>query len=185
MSKHKPGKAYKGHYTAVHKTTMDTPAWRALSSVAQALFPWLRLEWKGSSANNNGKLSLSYRDAAKAMGIAKPHTIGAAFHELQAKGFIIVHEVAALGIEGMGKGFSFEITDIGMPGNQHPKCLFKDWSEGNDFPVKKAKAGNPAGIGGKTKSHAAKRHMPMPQKGTVSHIPCRETAHPMPQKGTV
>ena len=119
------------------------------------------------------------------MGISKPHTIGRAFRELQAKGFVIVHEIAALGVEGMGKGFLFEITDIGMPGNPNPKTLFKEWSDGKDFPIKEATIGNPLGIGGKTKSHAAKGDGPMPRKGTVSFVPCREEAHPMPRKGTV
>ncbi len=38
---------------------MQMPAWRALPATAQALYPWLKLEWHGPRANNNGKISLS------------------------------------------------------------------------------------------------------------------------------
>ena len=44
--------------------TLDTPAWRALSTAAQALYPWLVMEFKGKNYNNNGKIRLSVRQAA-------------------------------------------------------------------------------------------------------------------------
>lgn len=181
--KKKPG-SYKGQYTAMLRSTMETPAWRALSPVAQALFPWLRLEWRPGT-NNNGKLSLAYRAAAKAMGVSKAETIGNAFRELQAKGFVVVHQVAALGVEGQGKSFEFEITDIEMPGTRKATRLFEQWSEGHDFEVKQARVGNPNGQGGKTKPHPAKRDSPIPRNGTVLPTPSRETVHPIPRNGTV
>ncbi len=56
------------HFTKMIRTTMETPAWRALSPTAQALYPWLKFEWRGPQANNNGKLSLPVREAAKRLG---------------------------------------------------------------------------------------------------------------------
>ena len=57
-----------------------------------------------------------------------------AFHELQAKGFIVVTELGALGVEGEARGPKFELTDIGLP-NKQPRNLFCKWSPGKDFEV--------------------------------------------------
>ncbi|RMD92994.1 MAG: helix-turn-helix domain-containing protein, partial [Alphaproteobacteria bacterium] len=102
------------HYAAMHRSMMDTPAWRALSPVAQALYPWLRLEWHGPKANNNGRIRLSVRQAAEKMGVSI-NTAARAFHELQAKGFIVVTEPACLGVEGQGTSPAFELTEIQLP----------------------------------------------------------------------
>ena len=71
-------------YTNFILVYMQYPAWRALSPKAQALYPWLKMEWKGHKANNNGKTSLGVRQAAKCMGVSND-TATKAFHELQAK----------------------------------------------------------------------------------------------------
>jgi len=42
------------HWTKLIRTTMEEPAYSALSTAAQALYPWLKLEWHGPDANNNG-----------------------------------------------------------------------------------------------------------------------------------
>lgn len=153
-------------WTQIHLATMDNPAWRALSPMAQALFPWLRLEFKGPKANNNGRLQLSQRDAARKMGVKKAETIGKAFHDLQAKGFVKVHQCAALGIEGKGKSFQFEITDLAMPGPRNrPSYLFKEWEEGKDFAVSRAAISNPSGRSDKN-SHPSVRGTPVPDMET-------------------
>ena len=168
MSKQKPSSKPQGIYTAMLLTTMQTDAWQALSPVSQALFPWLRLEWRGAKFNNNGKLCLSYREAAKAMGISKPDTIGRAFKDLQAKGFVVVHKTASLGIEGNGYSFEYEITDLEMPGKKTATKQFVDWKPGQDFPIAKVKPANPDGKNGKKT-----KQIPIPRKGT----------DPSPEKG--
>ena len=52
------------HFTKLIRVTMETPAWRALSSTAQALYPWLKLEWRGPQNNNNGRISLAVSTAS-------------------------------------------------------------------------------------------------------------------------
>ena len=116
-------------------------AWRALSLKAQALYPWLKLEWKGPKANNNGKISLSVRQAAECMGVSND-TAAKAFHELQAKGFIVVIQPASLGVHGKGKCPEYEITEIARPPNNGGRYLFRDWKPDCDFPVIKANASN-------------------------------------------
>lgn len=133
---------------------MKTPAWRALPSSAQALYVWLKLEWRGPNNNNNGKLFLSVRQSAEVMGL-NPKTTMRAFQELQAKGFIEVTEGASIGMHGMGKSHHFLITEIETTqgGNRVPaKMSFRNWREGHDFPV--------------VKLSSASRKNPSPKNGT-------------------
>ena len=58
------------HFAQMIRNTMSTEAWRALSPCAQALYPWLKLEWHGPRSNNNGRISLSVRQAAERMGVS-------------------------------------------------------------------------------------------------------------------
>ena len=114
---------------------MDNPAWRALSTAAQARYPWLVLEFKGKKFNNNGQIRLSVRQATLKMGISKD-TVSWAFRDLQAKGFLLVVEGASLGVSGMGKTTEYEIIKITTPSNLlKAGDDFKNWSKGNDFDV--------------------------------------------------
>ncbi len=123
--------------TVMRLDVMRTPAWRALSPTAQALYPWIKLEWGGAKFNNNGKLRLSVRQAAECIGCAHD-TAAKAFHDLQRKGFIIQTEAACLGTEGMGKAPAYELTEIVPAGQSGPgKQWFKNWNEGAEFPVRK------------------------------------------------
>lgn len=129
---------------------METPAWRALSPKAQALYPWLKLEWHGPRNNNNGEIQLSCRQAKDAMGISV-NTAMHAFRELQEKGFIVVTRLGALGVEGEARGPSYELTELPMPGSEKPdgRRLFKNWKKGTDFPVAQHQANNPTGRNGR------------------------------------
>lgn len=138
----------RGRRTSIHGTylpraLLETDAWRALSPKAQMAYIWLRLEWKGKRFNNNGKMQLSYRQAGRCIGISKD-TAMVAFHELQKKGFIVVTELGALGIEGEGKGPRYELTDLEMP-KSLPSQKYLGWSKGNDFVVERHPSNNPSG----------------------------------------
>jgi DNA-binding transcriptional MocR family regulator len=139
------------HYTKMIRATMETPAWRALSTTAQALYVWLKLEWRGPAGNNNGRIRLSVRDAATKLGVSKDTAAGA-FRELQAKGFIVMTEHATLGASGEAKSPAFAITELAMPHGDGPEGqkLFKAWQPGSDFPVHKTSSNNPSGRNQKT-----------------------------------
>lgn len=152
--------------------TMSCPAWSALPSCAQALYVWIKFEWRGPSANNNGKIRLSLRQAATAMG-CNIKTAGRAFHELRAKGFLVVTEGARLGLSGEARSPAFEITEIGMPGTERlgergGRKLYLKWQPGSDFPVTKTMTNNPSGRNGKTKPCAHFGDRIVPIKGTKS-----------------
>lgn len=151
-----------GKVTVMRLSVMQVPAWQALSLSAQALYPWIKYEWRGDKFNNNGQLRLSVRQAADRMGCNIKTTMRA-FQDLQAKGFIIQTEGACLGVDGMGKAPAYELTEIVPAGSKGPgKQLFRNWSEGHDFPVKLT----PTRPRQKTKSCSSKGNNIVPLKGT-------------------
>ena len=146
------------HWTKMIRSTMETPAWRALSLCAQALYPWLKFEWRGPNANNNGQISLSVRQAAELIGV-RPDTAAKAFQDLQAKGFLVLTQYGTLGCTGEAKAPTYEITEIAMPSspNRGGRNLFTEWRKGQDFPVQKMRPNNPQGINRKSESHLEAR----------------------------
>ena len=141
----KLGREPTGKYAVMPLSVMDTPAWRALSLSAQALYPWLVMEFNGKRFNNNGQIRLSVRQAALKMGISKD-TAARAFRDLQAKGFLRVVTGASLGVSGMGKTTEYEITSITTPSKPlEASNDFKNWSKGNDFDVFAHPPKNPEG----------------------------------------
>lgn len=155
MGRDRKNEARVEHFAKMQRRMMQTPAWRALTPAAQALFPWLLLEWRGPNANNNGKIRFSVRQAQDAIGIGKDRA-ARAFHELQAKGFIVVTEHGCLGATGEAKGPAYEVTTIQLPhGEQRGgRKLFESWQPGKDFPVHKSRPNNAKGRNGrKTETH--------------------------------
>ncbi len=79
-------------------STINTPAWRALSHGAQALYVALKRRYN-NNLHNNGNLFLSQRKAAQEL--ASHHNqIARWFRELQHSGFIVQTKGAYLGLEG-------------------------------------------------------------------------------------
>lgn len=152
MGRDKRNEGRTEHYTKLIRPMMETPAWRSLSSTAQALYPWVKLEWRGPQANNNGNIRLPLRTAANAMGLGSLTTIGRAFHDLQRHGFLVVTEAAHLGTSGSAKGPAYEITELPLPGQTGAgRRLYLEWRPGHDFPVLTGGANNPLGVGGNSK----------------------------------
>lgn len=158
------------HWTKMLRRTMETPAWQALSTTAQALYPWLKMEWRGPDANNNGSIRLSTRQAAERLGVSQP-TAAEAFRELQRKGFIEQKEPACLGIEGAAKSPSYELSELKMPGAEKDgRKLYLQWAPGRDFPVQMAAANNPNGRNGRDvpKTKTQQRNFVDPDKEILS-----------------
>ena len=167
-TKRQRNKPREEQWTKLVRPMMQTEAWRALSPVAQALYPWVRFEWKGPQANNNGKLRLSVRQAAEFLGV-NMKTAARAFHDLQAKGFLCVTEAAHLGTGGEAKSPSFELTELPMPHSdkRDGRKLYREWRPGSDWPVRKAAMHNPRGING-AKPCPQNGNDPVPYLGTNS-----------------
>ena len=56
MGRDKRNEAGSEHFTKMIRANMETPAWRALTPSPQEIYPWLKLERRGTQAINNGKL---------------------------------------------------------------------------------------------------------------------------------
>ena len=145
------------HWTKMIRQNMEYPAWGALSPYAQALYPWIKLEWKGPNNNNNGRIQMSVRQASKLLGCT-PKTAAKALLDLQRKGWIVVKEVAALGLVGSARAHKYELTEIAMPkglgeiskakGNPIPRKLFREWKPDCEFPTADVRINNPKGKNG-------------------------------------
>lgn len=130
-------------YARILLYVVDTDAWRALGTASHSLFILLSLEWNGPNYNNNGKISLSVRQAAERMGVSRD-TAAKAFRDLQAKGFIVVKKGGSLGVTGHGKCPEYEITSIELP-HKEKSNHFLHWTHGNDFDVFVHPVKNPDG----------------------------------------
>jgi hypothetical protein len=183
------------HYTKMIRHTLQTPAWAALSTVAQAIYPFLKLEWRGPKANNNGRIRLSVRQAAARIGTGI-NTAARGFRDLQAKGFIVVTQMGALGVEGEARGPSYELTELAMPGSDRPegRKLYRDWRPGGDHEVIMHNANNPTGHNGKRRSPSSNPRRSYPQNRDVSAKPVtrkKTGSHqngdvpPVPESGSV
>lgn len=119
----------------------------------------MKLEWHGPEANNNGKISFSVRQAAHVLNVSV-NTASRAFHELQAKGFIVQPWPAVLGVTGQATCPTYELTELGSPDKPgEGKRLYKGWAPDREFEVKKAQANNPTGKNGKS-PNPRKRRIP-------------------------
>ncbi|MFC3614769.1 hypothetical protein ACFORG_13430, partial [Lutimaribacter marinistellae] len=96
---------------------------------------------------------LSVRQAADRLGVS-PQTAARAFQHLQEKGFIVVTEIGHPGVHGCASGHRYEITELPLPQARDGRHLYRAWRKGEDFEVLKAKAHNPSGRNGQTRSRS-------------------------------
>ncbi|MCP3971251.1 MAG: helix-turn-helix domain-containing protein [Rhodobacteraceae bacterium] len=79
-------RSQEGQYAPLPYAQLKSPAWRSLSGAAVRL--WLELHTR-YNGGNNGRLTLSYTEAAEALGMGKA-TVQRGFKELETKGFILL-----------------------------------------------------------------------------------------------
>jgi DNA-binding transcriptional regulator YhcF (GntR family) len=91
-------------------SVMQTAAWRALTAHARVVYIALKGNWN-NTFNNNGRIFLSVRRAAKELGFNKD-TISRALHELEYYGFVVMTRGAYLGVEGKGKAPHWRLTEL-------------------------------------------------------------------------
>ena len=113
-----------GAYVPVIKSIMRTPAWRAMSPGARLL--WIELRgWLRNDFSNNGRMFLSCRDAAKAMGCNKD-TVFRQYAENEHFGFLRQTSGGCLGSDGYGFAAHYRFTDIPY-GTQPATRDFEEW----------------------------------------------------------
>jgi hypothetical protein len=98
-----------GQWTAVRWEVLDSAAWKQMSMGARSLYIAL-IKPLSFTRDNNGKIFLSTRDAAKTLG-ASQHSVWIWFHELEHYGFTAMTEPGTIGPKG--KATRWRITDAG------------------------------------------------------------------------
>jgi hypothetical protein len=107
MSKSRHGKI-DGQFVAVLVTTLDSPAWKAMSHGAKVLF----VNLKRKVPRDTNRAFLSYREAGKALS-SGPNKLREWYAELQHYGFIVLAIPHSLGVDGKGRAPHWRLTELG------------------------------------------------------------------------
>ena len=108
---HKRGKP---KFVQIHYSLMDTAAWKSLKPAHRALYLELKRQYNGY---NNGRVLLSYRDAAKRLNVSY-NSVGSWFKELEKCGFIICMQKHYLGPSGEGQTSHWRLTEYDCEGQK-------------------------------------------------------------------
>jgi hypothetical protein len=123
MSRSKRDKGRMPDFVPLYKSTMKTPAWKAMSHGARSLYAALKSRYNTRLEN---AVFLSARTAAKELGSNKDY-VTRWHHELQHYGFTVVTTPAHLGVDGKGKASHLRLTECWYSG-QPPTRDFEHWN---------------------------------------------------------
>jgi len=110
--KHVRPRHIEGPFVPLLITTLDSPAWRALSHGAKALYVAIKRRYD-VRRHNNGKLYLPLRQAEVELR-SKRGQISRWFRELQHYGFIVQTSPGGLGVHGHGRAPHWRLTEMGV-----------------------------------------------------------------------
>lgn len=119
---HKRGKQ---RFVQLPEWLQQTEAWATLPPGPRALYVELKRRYTGS---NNGRITLSYREAAKALNVHR-NTVGAWFKELEERGFIELMQGHCLGPSGVGKTSLWRLTELPSDDMKSPSKAFASWRQ--------------------------------------------------------
>jgi hypothetical protein len=126
-----------GPFVALPLPILDTPAWRAMDHIARLLWIALRRKLRNDGLNN-GKIYLSCRNAAEAIGGNKD-TIARRFAELEHYGFLRKTTEGFLGVDGRGIAPHYRFTDLAH--GTHPATRDYEKWDGSTFKNPPRKSG--------------------------------------------
>jgi hypothetical protein len=152
MSRRKErAKLIPGPFVPLLRTSIATPAWRAMSFGARLTYVELRGKMN-NDASNNGMLYLSCRVIAKAIGTKATRHAVRWIAELEHYGFIRKTRGGFLGANGRGIAAAYRLTEY-RSGTNPPTLDFQQWN-GEPFVYAPRKAG-------------PKKQNPVPQRVTL------------------
>ena len=111
-------------FVPMFKTTIKTPAWRALSHGARSLYLSLKNHFTG---HNNGRIYLSQRCAREELGSGGFTQITRWYRELQHFGFIVQTRGGTIGLNGRGTAAHWRLTELPYKDEQ-PTRDFDRWN---------------------------------------------------------
>ena len=115
-----------GPFVALLLTTLESPAWKALSHGSK----WLYVALKRRKSNNGNRAYISYRTAQKEIK-SSTKKIGEWFAELKHYGFIELMQPHSLGLDGKGKAPHWRLTECGRTSKASENEIFEPPT--NDF----------------------------------------------------
>ena len=125
-------------------STIDSPAWRAMSHGAKSLYVALRRR----VPNGRNRAYVSYRQAQAELK-SSPRKIGEWFEELQHYGFLVLAQHGSLGVDGKGKSPHWRLTELGLTSKASVDSIFEpptdDFLKWNGTLFKKHKPASYAG----------------------------------------
>lgn len=119
-----------GRFVQLPEHLMQTEAWATLKPGPVALYVALKRRYNG---RNNGRLILSYRDAAKLLNVHR-NTITGYFRALEERGLIHMTQAAYLGPDGVGQSPHWALSELATCDGKHATMAFRAWRQ-NQKPV--------------------------------------------------
>ena len=101
-------------FVAIYHHMADTVAWRTLKPAARALYLEVKRQYNG---HNNGRVLLSYRDAAERLNCSY-NSVGGWFRELEKRGFLVCMQRPHLGPSGVGQTSHWRLTEYEYDGHK-------------------------------------------------------------------
>lgn len=125
------GKPYKSHkkgagrHVQLPEWVQASQAWATLKPGSRALYIELKRRFNGA---NNGRIILSHRDAAKALGVHR-NTVGPWFQDLQDRAFIRMTQAPHLGPSGVGQTSHWALEELPTDDLKSATKGFMSWQQ--------------------------------------------------------
>lgn len=119
---HKKGS---GQFVRLPEWLQNSEAWASMKPGPRALYIEIKRRFNG---NNNGKITLSHREAARLLNVTK-NTVGPYFAELDQRGFIHATRGACLGPSGVGETSHWALDEEAMPDGRPARKAFMKWKK--------------------------------------------------------
>jgi hypothetical protein len=112
-----------GRFVQLPEWVQASEAWATLKPAPRALYIELKRRYNGS---NNGRIILSHRDAAKALGVHR-NTVGPWFEALEERGFIRMTRAPHLGPSGVGQTSHWALEELPADDLKPATKSFMSW----------------------------------------------------------
>jgi len=122
---YRKGKKGAGRHVQLSEHLQSSQAWASLKPGPRALYVELKRRYNGC---NNGRIILSYRDAAEAINVSR-NTVGPYFTELEERGLIAMTRAPFLGPSGIGQASLWALQEVSTADGKPATRGFQHWSE--------------------------------------------------------
>jgi len=112
-----------GRFVQLPEWLLASEAWRSLKPGPRALYVELKRLYNGS---NNGRLYLSHRKAAEALGVHR-NTVGSYYEDLISRGFIREVQGSHLGPAGIGQAAHLALEEYQCDDGRPAPMGFMRW----------------------------------------------------------